>query len=170
MVACLYQENRFNLDPISPESVDTVFVPTSGTTTFGTRDYPKRRRIEKPSSYDEATFIAEHIASESSIYFRPNVSATPRSLLWRILDDHRVLELKAIDLEEPGSEPSNLNTTLRLRLDNPIVPHGIAFAEARGERPAVIVHLITKRGEVVSITLRKEVFRTHGDSLPPFLH
>ncbi|KAL9050072.1 MAG: hypothetical protein Q9162_006862 [Coniocarpon cinnabarinum] len=164
MAACLYQENRVSLQPADPSAVESIFVPSTGSSAFGLRDYPKRRRIESPALNDEAGFTQHHLATEASIYFRPDANAYPRSVLWRMLDGNQLLELQSVDLYNVSRAPQDAAVTLRIRFDNPLAPQGIVFASTTEPTSAVIVHAVTQKGEIVTLTLKDEVF-TRANSL-----
>ena len=157
MAACLYQETRFNIDPAG--DVESVFVPSSGG--FGSRSYPKRRRVERPAAFDEATFAKQHLATDSSIHFRPNADVYPRAILWRVLDDSQLLELQSIDFWHEKAEKPDTSVTLRFRFDTALLPKGITFAEKSGAH-ALVIHVITKKGDIVTLTLQDEAFIRPG--------
>lgn len=158
MAACLYQENRFSLEPAEHGTVESVFVPSSASSAFGSRDYPKRRRVEPPTSFNEAEYSRQHLATDSSIYFRPNATAYPRAIHWRILDEGQLLELQSVDLYYESHEPKNAAVTLRFHFDSSIVPQGITFAEQANPQPSIILHAITRKGDIVTLLLRDEAF------------
>lgn len=164
--ACIYQETRLNLDPALPASTVEVLLPIDGASAFASRLSPKRRRIDRSSLvYDEATFSSHHLASESSIYLRPLIneskkSPSPRAILWRILEDRKVLELQAIDLSQEQTEKHEPLLTLRLAFPHAIRPAGVDFAEKeRGaNEDGFVGFVLTMTGEIVTLNLRKDLF------------
>lgn len=161
MASCLYQEIRFDINPPRSASIDTIFLPTSSASTFRSRDFPKRRRVERRLPYDDVHFASEHLATESSIFYRSTGTSNTRSILWRILEDRHVLELQAADLYHGHSTPEQ-PVTLRFLFDTPLIPQGVVFADRVGNDPFLIVYNVTSRGELVSLALGDEVFTRTG--------
>lgn len=164
--ACLYQETRLNLDPARPGSTVDVLLPANGASSFAARSSPKRRRLD-PSSvgYDEETFTRLHLATESSIHFRPHAKGsrkqeTPRAILWRILDDRKVLELQTVDLAQDATEQDELLLTLNITFPHAIRPTGVAFAEDEQDSARSILtgFVVLVTGQLFSLDLRKEFF------------
>lgn len=161
---CLYQETRLNLDPAYPNSVVNVQIPANNS--FSSRLSPKRRRIDHaPFGYDEATFANDNLAIESSFHFRPKAKhakrdSGPRNLLWRVLDERKLLELQAVDLYQDKDEQKEPLLTLRFGFPEPIRPSGIAFAEKEGETGshAFTVFVLTASEHIYEITLKREHF------------
>ena len=121
----------------------------------------KRRRIET-NTHDEETF-SQSLASEASLHFRPTGHSYPRSILYRVVQNRKVLELQAVDLQHDGTKTDAL-VTLRFDFANQIRQGAIAFAEAEreGAADALVVFVPTLVGELFTITLRTEAFVKSG--------
>lgn len=163
--ACLFQETRLNIDPYDHHAVSDIPVTTSSASAFASRVSPKRRRVDRArSTHDEATFARANLASQSSIHFRPRANADvqlrPRSVLWRVLEDNRVLQLQPIDLYQDPPQSEEPFLTLRFELPDALVPDTVAFTEFANEEEAgaLVVFAITQDGSVISLTLRREAF------------
>ena len=166
MAACLYQETRLNLDPAFSTSTLDILIPAHDAATFGSRISPKRRRLNAPTvNYDEATFQKLHLASEASIHFRPTSegakkSASPRAILWRILEERIVLELQGVDLWQDDTQSSEPLLTLRINFPSQIRPNSVCFAERKGEGTAssAVAFVLTTSGDLFTLDLRRELF------------
>ena len=148
----LYTETRLNLDPAYSGSTVELDLTDSENLSL-----PKREVVTgvRPS-ISEAAFSKHHLANDSSIYFRRE-SRYPRSFLWRLLDDRKLLELQSVDLTQDAGEKSEALLTIHIKFDNPVRPYGIAFADP-DEKDALVVFIITMAGELFTITLHKDVF------------
>ena len=155
MTSFLFQENRVCVSLRQSVPTDQIFVPTSSSSAFHARDFPKRRCIDPAPTFDDVAFTERNLAVESSVYFRSHSKSPFRSILWRILDHRQVLELQAVDLYINHSNTTQ-PVTLKLRFDSPLIPHGASFAETQDTTSALLVHVVTKRGEVASLRLPDE--------------
>lgn len=170
------QETRLNLDPSFPDAVVNVQIPSYSAFS---RSSPKRRKIDRIAlNHDEEAFSKYHLAAESSIHFRPKSRhhgkkeyGTPRAFLWRILEDRKLLELQAVDLYQESTEKSDMLLTLRFSFSSAIWPAGVAFAEQEGETGdnALVVFVMTKSGELFTLTLRKQHFAKPGLLVDPLI-
>jgi len=150
-VPSLYQQTSLNVDPLCPSALVDINVPPAA----------KRRRIET-NNHNEETFT-QSLASEASIHFRSSGPHYPRSILYRVVENRRVLELQAVDLQQDGTKPEVL-LTLRFDFANQIRKGAIAFAEAEreGTANALVVFVPTAAGELFTLTLRTEAFVRPG--------
>jgi DNA repair protein RAD51/nuclear pore complex protein Nup160 len=153
----LYTETRLNLDQGYTGSTVDITLPSSSTSTFGYSQEAKRAVISDVQvGSDEATFARDHLASDGSIYFRRD-GRYPRSFLWRLLDDRRVLEVQSVDLSQDSTEKTEALLTLLLRFPAAIRPLCIAFGDP-DERDALNVFAITAADELWTLTLHKDFF------------
>ncbi|KAF2092979.1 hypothetical protein NA57DRAFT_48993 [Rhizodiscina lignyota] len=151
----IYTETRLDLDEASPGSTIELILPSSNYSIA--RASPTRRIVTTESLVqDEDTFLKEHIATESSIYLR-RASRSPRVFLWRLLESRTVLELQAVDLHQDKSVPGDAVLTLLLRFPRPLRPFGVALADP-DERDALCVFAVTDRGDLYTLTLKREMF------------
>jgi hypothetical protein len=148
----LYTETRLNLDAAHSGSIVELDLSTSTNLSLPTRKVLSNVR----QSATEAIFSRHHIANDSSIFFRRE-SRYPRSFLWRLLDDRKLLELQSIDLTQDAGEKLEALLTIRIKFQSPVRPYGIAFADP-DEKDALVIFVITKGGELFTITLTKDVF------------
>ncbi|KAL1646814.1 hypothetical protein SLS58_002949 [Diplodia intermedia] len=154
----LYRETRLNLDPPYAGSTIGVTLPPHSTSAFLSR--PKGKRIvveEGNTSSDETSFARRHLAaSDASIFFRRK-HPYPRTFLWRILDDRKVLELRSVDLTVDRHHKGEAILTLLLSFPNAIRPFGVALAE-RDDRDALNVFVLTTANELYTLDLHKDFF------------
>jgi DNA repair protein RAD51/nuclear pore complex protein Nup160 len=165
-VSYLYKEARLNLEPAFPGSTLHFTLPSSTTSTFGARTPTKRTIVhDKYIDKDEDAFARSYLASEASIYFRKK-HQYPRSFLWRILDDRKVLEIQSIDFDQDYDHQSEAHLTLQLQFPSPIRPFGIAFDEP-DDRDALTVFVVTQSKELYTLNLLRDFFirekSTEGD-------
>jgi hypothetical protein len=152
----LYTETRLNLDQSYTNSTVEITLPSSGSS-FGIQSELKRNVVSGVEvGSDIATFTRDHIASEGSIYFRRD-ERYPRSFLWRLLDDKKVLEVQSVDLSQDASEKTDAILTLLLRFPAAIRPFCIALGDP-DERDALNIFAITTANELWTLTLPREFF------------
>ncbi|KAF2131692.1 hypothetical protein P153DRAFT_336225 [Dothidotthia symphoricarpi CBS 119687] len=154
---CLYKEARLNIEPAFPGSTIAFTLPASSLSTFVLRTTAKRTVItEQYVDQDEDAFARRHLATEGSMFFRRH-HAYPRSFLWRVLDNRKMLEIQATDLDHDFSNKREANLTLLLQFPSPIRPFCVAFAEPT-DRDALTVFAITTANELYTITLPRDFF------------
>lgn len=155
--ACLYKEARLNIEPAFPGSTISFTLPPHTTSTFGTRTTAKRAIItEQYADHDEESFTRRHLATDGSMFFRRH-HEYPRTFLWRVLDNRKMLEIQAADLDHDSSHKFEANLTLLLKFASPIRPFCVAFAEPN-DRDALTVFAITTANELYTITLHRDFF------------
>jgi hypothetical protein len=155
--ACLYKEARLNIEPAFPASTISFTLPAHSTSTFGTRTTAKRAVItEQYADQDEEAFTRRHLATDGSLFFRRH-HEYPRTFLWRVLDNRKILEIQAADLDHDSSHGFEANLTLLLKFPSPIRPFCVAFAEPN-DRDALTVFAITTANELYTITLHRDFF------------
>ena len=153
----LFKETRIDLEPTSPESTIHIQIPPHGQSHRGSW-LTQQRRPEGPigAPEDEDAFARRHIATSSSVYFRRNKNY-PRSFLWRVLEDHKILELRSIDLTKSEHDRHEATLTLRLAFASPIKNGGVVLSDWE-EHDALTVFVLTKRNELYTLTLRPDAF------------
>ena len=155
--ACLYKEARLNIEPAFPASTISFTLPAHSTSTFGTRTTAKRTVItEQYADQDEEAFTRRHLATDGSLFFRRH-HEYPRTFLWRVLDNRKILEIQAADLDHDSSHGFEANLTLLLKFPSAIRPFCVAFAEPN-DRDALTVFAITTANELYTITLHRDFF------------
>ncbi|KAF1840701.1 uncharacterized protein K460DRAFT_410115 [Cucurbitaria berberidis CBS 394.84] len=154
---CLYKEARLNIEPAFPGSTIAFTLPSSSLSTFGSRPNAKRTVItEQYADQDEDAFTRRHLATDGSMFFRQH-HEYPRSFLWRVLDNRKMLEIQAVDLDHDYNDKFEANLTLLLQFPSPIRPFCVAFAEPT-DRDALTVFAITTANELYTITLHRDFF------------
>lgn len=155
--ACLYKEARLNIEPAFPGSTIAFTLPTSALSTFGSRPNAKRTIItEQYADQDEDNFTRRHLATNGSMFFRQH-HHYPRSFLWRILDNRKMLEIQAVDLDHDLSDKFEANLTLLLQFPSPLRPFCVAFAEPT-DRDVLTIYAITTANELYTINLHRDFF------------
>lgn len=154
---CLYKEARLNVEPAFPGSTIAFTLPGSSLSTFGSRTTPKRTVIqEQHVDQDEDAFKRRHLATEGSMHFRQH-HAYPRSFLWRVLDNRKMLEIQATDLDHDSGDRFEANLTLLFQFPSPIRPTCVAFAEPT-DRDALTVFAITTSNDLYVLTIHRDFF------------
>ena len=147
----LYTEAPLSIEPTHPNS--TLHISTESAGLFSGR---KRGRIEdSDAAQDEDSYAKRHLASEGSIFFRRK-SRTPRSFVWRILQDRKVLELQCVDLVQAKTNTQESVLTYVLSFANPIRPNGIAFADPE-LHDALEIFALTTGNELFTFSLSKGI-------------
>jgi len=145
----LYTEARLNIEPTNSNS--TLHISTESAGLFSSR---KRQRTEGDDvDQDEDSFASRHLASEASIFFRRK-DRTPRSFLWRVLQDRKLLEIQCVDLVQSKQNTQESVLTYALRFANPIRPNGIAFADPV-LNDALEIFVLTAANELFTFSLSK---------------
>ncbi|KAI9872539.1 MAG: hypothetical protein M1830_001507 [Pleopsidium flavum] len=153
----LYKELRVDLEPISPKSTIHIQVAAHGQSHRSSRTARRRLPIGIAAiAEDEEAFTKKHLATSGSTYFRRN-KTYPRSFLWRVLDNHKNLELRSIDLTKSEHDRHEATLTLRLAFGNAIRTGGVALSDPE-EHDLLNVFVLTKGNELYTFTLRPETF------------
>ncbi|KAJ4367695.1 hypothetical protein N0V83_007280 [Neocucurbitaria cava] len=149
--------SRLNVETAYPGSTIAFTLPASSLGTFASRSNVKRTVItEQHVDQDEEAFTRRHLATDGSIYFRQH-HEYPRSFLARVLDNRKMLEIQAVDLDHDYNDKFEANLTLLLQFPSPIRPFCVAFAEPT-DRDALTVFAITTANELYTITLHRDFF------------
>ncbi|KAL8738097.1 MAG: hypothetical protein Q9181_001083 [Wetmoreana brouardii] len=143
-----FLETRADLEPLGQSSVVQIQLPSTARS---------QRRVVSTSTAcsNEATFIRSCLASASSIYFSKS-HKYPRSFLWRVLDNNKVLELRSIDLSKDDGETKEATVVLQLGFPNTIRKGGVALAD-NGE-DVLNVFALTKSNELFTLTIQTRFF------------
>ncbi|KAH8425877.1 nucleoporin Nup120/160 [Aspergillus melleus] len=157
-MARIYKDTRVDLRPYSRNSVLTIRIPTEANTPgrarFATSPFT---RHEEPIAKDEDEFSKRFLTTQGSVYFRKR-SVYPRTFLWRVIDDGKVLEIQCVDLTKGGIDNHEYNVTLRLDFKEEIIPSGVDFADLE-DHEVLSVFVITASNQLHTLTLRPEFFR-----------
>jgi nuclear pore complex protein Nup160 len=152
-----YKEARLDLDPATQGSTLAIRLPPHGASTIPSRPAQKRSHVtEIPIAEDEIAFRRSHLATAATIYHRSH-HKSPRSFLWRVLEDGKVLSIRAVDVSRP-SNTIDANLTLRLTFPNPIIPGCITLSDSK-DHDALSIFVITDAKHLYTLTLRPDFFR-----------
>ncbi|KAJ5832237.1 hypothetical protein N7474_000548 [Penicillium riverlandense] len=159
-MAKIYKDTRVDLRPYAPSTAVHIQIPTDSA--------PRRPRFsisstpdhEPPVAKDEDEFARRYLATQGDVYFRKR-KVYPRTFLWRVINDNRVLEIQCADLTKSATEHSEYNVTLRLDFQEPIIPSGVAFADLE-DHEILHVFVITSSKQLHTLSLRPEFFRRIG--------
>lgn len=147
----LFKETRLNLEPPAPTSVVSIRVPSKNG-----NGRSQRRIAHDSSTEDETTFRLKNLASASSIYHR-KWHDTPRSFLWRILEDGTVLSIRAVDVCKKDKTP-DAPLVLNFNFSVPIQTGCVALSDPE-EHDALCVYVLDQSSQLYTFTLRPEFFR-----------
>ncbi|KAG5980353.1 hypothetical protein E4U55_004112 [Claviceps digitariae] len=148
----LFKETRLNLEPPAATSVVNIRVPSK----TGLSRSPERRIAYDSSTDEEATFRTKNLASASSIYHR-KWNDSPRSFLWRVLEDDSVLSIRVVDVckkDKTADTPLVLNFNFGV----PIQPGCVAFSDPE-EHDALCIFVLDQSSQLFTFTLRPDFFR-----------
>ena len=148
-----YKETRLNLDPAVQGSTVAIRLPPHG----ASRNVQKRSQVlDVPIAEDESAFRQKHLATSASIYHRVH-HKSPRSFLWRILEEGKVLSIRVIDVSRQD-KTADANLTLRLEFPSPIRPACIALSDSK-EHDVLSVFVLTEAKHLYTLSLRPDFFR-----------
>lgn len=150
----VYKETRLNLEPQSASSTVQLRVPATRTSSHSRSS--SRITNDGSVSEDEKTYRVKNLATASSIYRRKHHDS-PRSFLWRVLENDTVLSIRAADVCKRQKEP-DATLVLQLRFASPLRTSCIGFADC-AEHDAVTVFAVDHANVLHSITLRPDAFR-----------
>ncbi|KAK4547405.1 hypothetical protein LTR36_001061 [Oleoguttula mirabilis] len=161
----LYREVRIAPTPASPSSVLHI-----NTTSDSHPRIPpllragSKRAFADISGLDEESYARKHLATEASVFFR-GPTRSPRSFLWRVLDDRKVLEIQAVDLVKANVHAQDKDKdsdgwlTYHVSFAQPILQQGVAFAEPEEDttEDALECYVLTESRELFTVTLRRHL-------------
>ncbi|KAK3720431.1 hypothetical protein LTR37_003843 [Vermiconidia calcicola] len=150
----LYQETRVSTTATRPAEIFSI------NTTSDKQQIPgfgagRKRGFGEISGLDEESYARKYLATEGSVFFR-HKSRFPRSFLWRVLENRKVLEIQSVDLVHDKSEQSESWLTFRLALANQIVQNGVAFADPDAI-DALEAFVLTSSNELYTFTLKRDL-------------
>lgn len=150
----LHKESRVNFDSDPEESLIQIQIPSTNTFSRAARN---QRRVlrggEAPK--DEKTFQRSQLAASSSVFFRP-LAQYPKSLLWRLLDEDKVLEIRPVDLTKDGEEN---DAKCIPQLQFPTSIHRAAVALVDGANDTIEVYALTRGNDLYTVSLRPSFFQ-----------
>ncbi|ROV97956.1 hypothetical protein VSDG_04856 [Cytospora chrysosperma] len=146
----LFKETRVNLEPASPASIVQIRLPAP------TRSRDRRSNGVDKYGEEERTYRSRNLATAASIYHRQHHDS-PRSFLWRVLEDDTVLSIRAADICKQ-QDAADANLILHLRFPTTIRTSCIALADP-AEHDALNVFVLDHSNYLYTITLRPDHFR-----------
>lgn len=147
-----HKGTRVNLEPASPASFVQIRIPSPST--FRVRD--RRPNGADKHGDEERIYRSRNLATAASIFHR-KYHKSPRSFLWRVLEDGYVLNLRAADISK-SSDVDDANLILHLRFPNPIRSSCVALADSP-DHDALSVFVLDQSNYLYTITLRPDHFR-----------
>jgi nuclear pore complex protein Nup160 len=168
-----YKETRLNLDPTTQNSTISIRLPQHGASISSSKAQRRFETSETSIAEDENTFRQKNLATAASIYHRKH-HKTPKSFLWRILEDGKVLSVRAVDISKQAGV-AEANLTLRFYFASPIKPGCIAFSDSK-EHDVLSAFVLTDDNNLYTLSLRPDHFRRPsstedniGDWCKPYL-
>ncbi|TAQ87930.1 hypothetical protein B7494_g3761 [Chlorociboria aeruginascens] len=156
-----YKETRLNLDSTIQGSTVAIRLPTHGAT-WPSRTAQKRPHIfDIPIAEDEEAFRQRHLATSASIYHRKH-HISPRSFLWRVLEDGKVLSIRVVEVTKQHNTADS-NITLRLVFPSPIKPACVAFSDS-SEHDVLSAFVVTESYHLYTLSLRPDYFRKQSST------
>ncbi|KAJ5698565.1 hypothetical protein N7462_000570 [Penicillium macrosclerotiorum] len=157
-MAKIYKDTRVDLQPFSLSTVANIQISTrEGAFRRPHFSISSSSQPEVPIAKDEDEFARRYLATQGAVYFRKR-KTYPRTFVWRVVDDNKVLELKCADLTKSGTEHSEYNITLRLHFPDQILPSGVALSDVE-DHEILSVFVITASKHLHTLSLRPEFFR-----------
>jgi nuclear pore complex protein Nup160 len=159
----LFKETRVGNDAVSCLTTIQIEVPqtiagASGITHLGRNSRSHRRVLTSlPTAFnDEDDFAKDTLASSSSIYFGGG-KKYPRSILWRIMRDGKVLELRSADLSKRDRETREATIVLQVIFPSPLRKGCVALTDAE-HSDFLNVFAVTKDLDLLTFTVARDFF------------
>ncbi|KAJ5946542.1 hypothetical protein N7454_003381 [Penicillium verhagenii] len=157
-MAKVYKETKIDLRPFSPTTVANIHVsPESAVRRARFSISSTTTPDHEPIAKDEDEFARRYLATQGTVYFRKR-KTYPRTFVWRVVNDNKVLEIQCADLTKAGSEQFEYNVTLRLNFPDPILPSCVALADHE-DHEILSLFVITASKQLHTFSLRPEFFR-----------
>ena len=144
-----HSETRLSPDPTAA----TVYLQLPSAGPFSRSSSRAQRRVLDNDGVD---YKGNRIASSASIYFRSR-NRYPRSILWRCIEQDRVLELRSVDLTKAEGETREARIVLNIAFPAEIRPYGVAVADA-AEEDIISVFAITTNNDLYTLSLKPNFF------------
>ena len=151
----LFKEVRTDLEPDTLGSVVQIQIPS--TSAFAVRPRQQRRILKNATGYrDEESFDKCCIATTGSVYFGKS-KRYPRSFLWRVLQEGKVLELRSIDLSKSSSDTREASVILQFCFAAGLKHGGVALADLE-DQDALNIFALTRGNDLYTLKLSKDFF------------
>nr|POE47347.1 nucleoporin [Quercus suber] len=155
----LYQETRVAPAPSSNSAI--LYIPTQetssrrGATSTVNNGAGRKRPFDEINAIDEESYARKHLATEGSVFFRPK-SRSPRSFLWRVLNDRQILDVQCVDLVQESGQNNESWLTFRIDIKDGIREHGIVFADSL-DMDGLEIFVLSSKCELFTITLKRDL-------------
>lgn len=136
-----------------------VCIQLPSTSTFARTSKASRKVVSAlPNNQNEEEYQYRRIASSSGVFFRSG-KRYPRSILWRCLEENKVVELRSLDLSKSHDESREKEADLVLRIGFPsaIAKDGVAIADSE-EDDSISLFVLATSNELYTITLKSVLF------------
>lgn len=153
----LYTETAFEVTSATSASTTEFQIPRKNGSFDRSRSPPKRQSRRKDFPLDEQAFVAQHLASESSVYFRQSKSY-PRTFLWSVLDDARILQVQCADLARSETDTKEAYFVLRFEFQDPIIHRGVTFADLENGDD-LHIFVCSNKNEIFNLQIPPTAFR-----------
>ncbi|RKF56850.1 Nucleoporin NUP120 [Erysiphe neolycopersici] len=152
-----YRETRVDADSTNHQATTiSIRLPTVVSSSFSGVKQPRSIVAITQNAEDEKSFRQKHLATYSSVYHR-RFYMSPRSFLWRVVENLRVLSIRVVDLSIPKNVVDSYIYTLRFTFPHPISPTCIAFSDSK-ERDLLSVFVLTDSKQIWTLSLRPDFF------------
>lgn len=149
-----FVETGIDLEPVGQGPVVQIQLPSIST--FSRAPRSQRRVISTAAAcHNEESYARSCLASSSSIYFSTS-RRYPRSFLWRVLENDKVLELRSVDISKDDREPNEATVILQLAFPNAIRKGCVVLTD--GGEDILSVFVLTKSKEFVTLTIPTAFF------------
>ena len=151
----LHREVRLSPTPICPTSI--LHIDTTALSSRLAFTSTRKRPFDEISGIDsEESYARKHLATEGSVFFRAR-SRAPRSFLWRVLGDRKVLEVQAVDLLQKGGQPGGEGfLTYQIGFKDAIALDGVVLADVEAT-DTLELFVLTEGKTLFTITLGKSL-------------
>ena len=154
-----YKETRLSVNPTHPAAANTIRLPSHTLGNHNSRASSRRAQGNDTNVTDDETLFAKrHLATSASVYHRHS-KKHPRSFLWRVLEDGKVLSIRCVDVRRSSNTAPDPSLTLRLLFPNPIRPAGVALADS-DHHNSVDVFVVTTSNDLYTLSLKANFFHT----------
>ncbi|KAI9851459.1 MAG: hypothetical protein M1838_003648 [Thelocarpon superellum] len=152
-----YKETHLTLNLLDDPSLITLRLPTHTQDAHGSRPPPRsHRKLQPLEAEDETVFAQRFLATSASVYCRQR-NEYPRSVLWRVLEDGKVLSLQHVDLSRIPGGPSEASRTLRLLFPSSIRPAGVTLSDS-DQHEFIEVFVLTTTNDLYTLSLSPSLF------------
>ncbi|KAL9018327.1 MAG: hypothetical protein Q9185_004360 [Variospora sp. 1 TL-2023] len=155
-----YMETRVDVEPVGQGPVVQIQLPSSSA--FSRASRPQRRVLSSSAvCHNEESYTRSCLATASSIY-SSKLRRYPRSFLWRVLDNSKVLEVRSVDLSKHDRETREATVVLQFVFPTPIRKGCVALADDGHDLLSVFV--VTKSNELCTLAIHTTFFCDAGAS------